>query len=124
MRVLVTGDRRWSDPTLLADVLDDLPDITELIEGGALGADGMASQWAWARGIPKTRVNADWKAYGRAAGAIRNQKMLDTKPDLVVALHDDLANSRGTGHMVRIAKAAGVEVRHILHGSSTGDDAG
>jgi hypothetical protein len=124
VRVLVTGDRRWSDPTLLRDVLDNLPSITELIEGGALGADRMAGQWAFDRGVFNVTIYADWKTYGRAAGAIRNQKMLDMKPDLVVAFHDDLANSRGTGHMVRIAKAGGVDVRHIQHGSGAGDDAG
>lgn len=45
---------------------------------------------------------------GKAAGPIRNQRMLDEgKPDLVVAF----PGGRGTADMVRRAKAAGVPVR-------------
>lgn len=50
---------------------------------------------------------ADWSKYGKAAGPMRNQKMLDEyKPDLVVAL----PGGRGTADMVSRARVAGVEV--------------
>jgi hypothetical protein len=51
-------------------------------------------------------MKADWHWHGRAAGPIRNQKMLDWGPDLVVAF----AGGDGTACMMRLARAAGVEV--------------
>ena len=42
--------------------------------------------------------------------------MLDQgKPSLVLAFHDDIENSKGTKHMVKIAREAGVEVRIVTH---------
>jgi hypothetical protein len=53
---------------------------------------------------------ADWKAHGRAAGPIRNQRMIDEhRPELVVAA----PGGRGTADMVRRARAAGIEVFEI-----------
>lgn len=92
-----------------------------LIEGGADGADDAAA--AWAEDSPMHSHNehpddppfehlkfkADWLSYAKAAGPIRNKKMLDEgKPDLVIAFHDDIDNSKGTKHMVGIAKKARV----------------
>lgn len=54
---------------------------------------------------------ADWEKYGKVAGPIRNQQMLDEgKPDVVYAFTDDLSNSRGTADMCRRANKAGVPV--------------
>jgi hypothetical protein len=45
-----------------------------------------ASLWAGAAAVPIDVYVAQWKKHGRAAGPIRNQRMLDKgKPDLVVA---------------------------------------
>jgi hypothetical protein len=41
--------------------------------------------------------------------------MLDMKPDLVLAFHDDLRKSSGTRNMVEIARKAGIETRIITH---------
>ena len=44
---------------------------------------------------------AEWDKYGKAAGVLRNQQMLDDgHPDLVVYFHKDLENSKGTKDMV------------------------
>jgi hypothetical protein len=54
---------------------------------------------------------AAWDMHGKAAGAIRNQRMLDEgKPDEVWAFTDDLATSKGTADMVRRARKADVPV--------------
>lgn len=111
MRAIVCGSRNYKDWERLYGVLDGL-DITHVIEGGARGADILAREWALSRLIPLTTYNADWNTHGKAAGVIRNQKMLDEgKPDLVVAF--PLAKSSGTWDMVRKAKAANVEVKLI-----------
>ena len=54
---------------------------------------------------------AKWDLYGRAAGPIRNQEMLDVgKPSLVVYFHSDLKDSKGTKDMVERATKSGIEV--------------
>ena len=82
-----------------------------VIHGGARGADDLARQWGEISvGIEGVEFRADWTARGKAAGMIRNQRMLDEgRPDLVVAF----PGGRGTADMVRRARKAGVEVIEI-----------
>jgi hypothetical protein len=77
-----------------------------IIHGGASGADRLAGEWAASRGIPVEVHPADWQKYGRAAGPIRNQQMIDRKPDMVVAF----PGGRGTADMVRRVRMAGIEL--------------
>jgi len=61
---------------------------------------------------------ADWKSYGKGAGPIRNQLMLDEgKPDLVLAFHNDISSSRGTADMIRRAKKHGISYEIISEDS-------
>lgn len=111
MTVLVCGDRHWSDIALIRHALSTLPDDTIIIQGGARGADEMAAIIAVEFGFELRTFAARWELYGRAAGPIRNQRMLDEgKPHLVMAFHHDLSKSKGTADMVRRAKKAGIEV--------------
>jgi YspA, cpYpsA-related SLOG family len=126
MRVLVCGDRNWTDYDLIVRELNGLGASAPLghtvIDGMARGADSLGNRAAmalWPR-INHMRFPAQWDRYGRGAGPVRNQRMLDEgRPDLVLAFHDDLGHSKGTAHMVRIAKKAGVPVRVITHACTT-----
>jgi hypothetical protein len=113
MRVLVCGGRDFADRQLAIDTLDSLDaerGIGRIIHGAARGADTLADEWAAARGVPVERFHADWRAHGKAAGPLRNQRMLDEgRPGLVVAF----PGGRGTADMVRRARAAGVEVIEV-----------
>jgi hypothetical protein len=113
MRVLVCGGRDFTDRALLQATLDRLHHarvFTVLIEGDARGADRMAGEWAEAQGIAHEVFKADWEGLGPKAGPMRNQQMLDEgRPDLVVAF----PGKSGTGHMKRIAQAAGIEIVEI-----------
>lgn len=65
---------------------------------------------------------AKWKEFGRAAGPIRNQQMLDEgKPELVLAFHDDLENSKGTKDMVGRAMKADLPVILYTHKKPQGE---
>lgn len=110
LKVLVCGGRNFNDALTLGSWLGGIHKqrgITLLIEGGARGADFMAREFAKWSGIPVKTFDADWDGEGRAAGPIRNKRMLDEgKPDLVVAFEGGI----GTANMVRQAREAGVEV--------------
>ena len=57
-----------------------------IIQGGARGADAAAAEFAAQSGCYGEEFAAEWEKHGRAAGPIRNQRMLDDgRPDLVVA---------------------------------------
>jgi hypothetical protein len=104
VRVLVCGGRDFEDAEMVRDVLSVLP-ISALIEGGARGADRLAREYAKSRAIPLQSYRAEWDRLGRAAGPLRNRKMLvEGRPDLVVAF----PGGRGTADMVQQARAAGV----------------
>jgi YspA, cpYpsA-related SLOG family len=119
MRILACGDRNWTDREFLVEVLDGfgnqyLWDFV-LVHGAARGADTMADDWAKARDIPVESYPAHWEKYGKAAGPVRNEEMLRLGIDLVIAFHDDIRHSKGTKHMVGIARNAGVPVKLIYH---------
>jgi predicted Rossmann-fold nucleotide-binding protein len=109
-RVLVCGGRDYANRALLfraLNVAHAVKPIDLLIHGGARGADALGAAWALANGIEAQCFPADWKADGRAAGPIRNRRMLvEGKPDLVIAF----PGGRGTADMKRQARNAGVTV--------------
>lgn len=110
MRVLVCGGREFHQRAVLRKALSALEGVSVIISGGAPGADRMAEEWARHQGIPTIRMDANWTRYGRKAGPMRNQWMIDlASPDLVVAF----PGGHGTDDMVRRARVAGIEVREI-----------
>lgn len=114
MKVIVCGDRNWTDRGLLFSKLDTQHEIhgfTQLVSGGCRGVDMLADQWARDRGIESRVFRADWERHGKRAGPLRNHEMLDDgKPDAVIGVHYNLRNSRGTLHMLWIAWNAGVGI--------------
>lgn len=107
-RFLVCGGRDFDGHAWAFRTLDALTAGVEgvtIIQGGARGADAIARDWAKRRGVPCETFAADWRTHGRAAGPIRNQRMLDEgKPDYVVAFE----GGRGTDDMLARAERAGV----------------
>lgn len=119
MKVLICGDRNWKDPQLINDVIVErltLPftDHT-IIEGEARGADILARNIGERLGIPVDRVPADWEKFGKAAGPIRNWKMLNKNPDEVWAFHDNLGSSKGTADMVKKSVRYKIKTLHFSH---------
>lgn len=114
MRVLVCGGRDYDDLATVFATLDAVHaerPISMIIEGGAEGADYLAARWSVVREIPEhRRFTPDWAIHGKAAGPVRNQRMLDEgKPDLVVAF----PGGRGTDDMTRRAIKAGIGVHFV-----------
>lgn len=112
MILLVCGDRDWFKELIMRKVIEELSP-SQIIEGEARGADRMSRTIGDSLGIPVKRFPANWPQYGDSAGSIRNAKMLkEGKPDLVVAFHEDIGGSRGTGNM--LSKAEDADIPYIL----------
>jgi hypothetical protein len=113
-RVLACGGRNYSDRGAVFAALDAVHEadgIDIVIHGGAPGADSLAGAWAAERGVACRVFLADWKRDGRAAGPLRNARMLkDGVPDIVVAF----PGGKGTQDMTKKAAAAGLPVRQAV----------
>lgn len=116
-RVLVTGSRLWDDKATILMALGAQLGLTRgtltVVHGGAAGADTIADRWAvQARRAGKPVIvethPADWNFYGRAAGLIRNQEMVDLGADVCLAF--PLGASRGTRHCMKAAADARIPV--------------
>lgn len=112
MRMLITGSRNHDNKDLIVDSIEFylgesyIEDVT-IIEGGARGADRIAREHGLDMGYSIETFNADWKQYGKKAGGIRNQKMVDSGADICLAF--PLKNSIGTYDCVRRAKKSGIK---------------
>jgi len=109
MKILVCGGRNFMDITLMNKVLREYP-IGTIIEGGAKGADTLAYLWGNKHDVEVITYPPEWNKYGKAAGPIRNQTMLDQEsPDLVIAF----PGGRGTEDMIARAKKANIPTRVV-----------
>ena len=109
MIVLVCGGRDFADREFLFATMDKVhgkSPVSLVVEGEADGADTLAREWAWSRGIHVAAVRALWDTHGKAAGPKRNETMLLLKPYAVIAF----PGGRGTAHMVKAARKAGVRI--------------
>jgi len=90
--VFVCGSRDFSNKDLLFETLDAILDVEDkvlLVHGNAAGADLAGREWALSHKFKHQAFLADWNAYGKAAGPIRNKEMLD-----------ELVLKRDEGHQV------------------------
>jgi hypothetical protein len=109
MRVLVCGGRDYTDREVVYACLAEAQfglGMTVVIHGGATGADALAKEWCLENGFPQEEYLPHYGCWGKRAPLVRNQDMIDAKPDLVLAF----PGGSGTAHMVLIATRAGVEV--------------
>ena len=118
MRVLICGGRDfdsgkvwyWLEHCMRAEVgFIGAFHVECIIHGGAKGADSAAARWAESEGIKVLAFSADWKKHGKAAGPIRNRRMIvDGSPDVVIAF----PGGKGTANMVKLAEEYGIRVIH------------
>lgn len=112
VRVIVCGGRDYTDADAIRErlaVLHDAHSDAVVIHGAAPGADSWAGYIAGTLGFTVDVHPANWARHGKPAGPIRNQEMLDSGADLVIAF----PGGRGTQDMVTRARRAGVPVEEI-----------
>lgn len=70
------------------------------VSGGCRGADQLGELYAQKHGYEVERYPADWERYGKAAGPIRNQQMINIS-DYIICFWD--GKSRGTKSTIEFA---------------------
>lgn len=108
MRTIIAGSRNITDIDVIRKAAAEcgwMP--TVVISGTARGVDTLGEQWAKENNVPVEQYPANWNKYGRAAGYRRNEQMA-RHAQALIAIWD--GHSRGTKHMIDIAKRTGLRV--------------
>ena len=124
LRVIIAGSRDFNDYELLKKSAIEiitkktmLPDLTRIVSGGARGADTLGERFANEMGLEISRFIPEWDGLGKRAGYVRNAEMAkfaveDDNDGMLIAFWD--GQSRGTKHMIDLAKRYGLEV-HVVN---------
>ena len=127
LRVVIAGSRDFNDfPKLMNSSIEILTGISKkrddldrirIISGTARGADKLGEQYAKIVGYELSKFPADWDGLGKRAGYVRNAEMAkfaveDDNYGMLIAFWD--GQSRGTKHMIDLAKRYGLEV-HVVN---------
>ncbi len=113
MKTIIAGSRSFTNTEFGYEKLEHLfskKEPTEIISGGARGADYIGEQFANDLHIPIKRFLPDWDKFGKLAGFRRNEQMAEYA-DSLVAFWD--GKSKGTEHMIRIAREKGLKIRIV-----------
>lgn len=101
MRLIIAGGRDQRLTKNDREWLDALEGVTEVVSGNCRGIDYDGEQWARSHDVKVKLFLADWDAYGRAAGPIRNRQMAEYGDALAV-----FPGGRGTNNMLACAQDA------------------
>ncbi len=110
MKIIIAGGRNFNDYSKLCQICDDMLQNQyniEVVSGGARGADRLGEIYAKERSFKLICFPAAWSKFGKCAGIIRNAEMAKYA-DVLIAFWD--RNSKGTGHMIRLAEKEGLKV--------------
>lgn len=111
-RCIVAGGREFNNYSLLKTKMDfalqnKVSEGITIVSGAARGADKLGERYAQERGYKIDSHPAKWDEFGKSAGYIRNKEMAQNA-DALVAFWD--GKSRGTKHMIDLAKQYGLKV--------------
>ncbi len=114
-KVIVAGGRDFNNYSLLKETLDKLlinKTNVEIVTGLARGADSLGLKYALETNREVKKFPANWEQFGTMAGYQRNFQMAEYA-DAAICFWNN--KSRGTKHMIRIAKENNLEVRIIKY---------
>ena len=108
MKLIIAGSRTFTDYQLLCQTLaPEKHRITQVITGGARGADRLGIRWAVSHSVRLKGFPADWQRFGKSAGVRRNFQMAQAGV-VLIAFWD--GQSPGTAHMVQCLRQLGKPV--------------
>lgn len=123
IRVIIAGGRDFDNfPLLMNNCIeilseetkeDDSIDKIRIVSGNARGADRLGEEYARISHYDVSRFPAAWDIYGKSAGYRRNAEMAKFASEegnvgVLIAFWD--GKSRGTKHMIDLAKRYGLKV--------------
>ncbi len=93
MKLLIAGSRKITSPEILEYgiglIIARYGRPSEILHGGALGVDELASRWANQNNIPQTIIRPDYGShYPTAAPLIRNTQLVELA-DITLAIYYD-----------------------------------
>lgn len=116
MRILVTGDREWECFEVAKLIVEKLcfnwavemygNDIV-FVHGGCRGVDLSVDKACRHYSVATECHPADWSR-GKHEGHARNQRMVNTKPDMTIGFHKNIIRSRGTRDCLMRSCGAGI----------------
>jgi hypothetical protein len=104
LRICVSGSREYGNLENVRRFLETVPEGSVVVHGGARGVDQFAEQVCAELGITTEIHLPDWEKEGRAAGPLRNRRMVESC-DALVAFWD--GKSRGTASSITAARRLG-----------------
>jgi YspA, cpYpsA-related SLOG family len=108
MKVIIAGSRTFTDYQCLCQVLaPERHRLTQVLTGGARGAELLGYRWAWKHAVKHQLFRADWERFGKAAGVRRNHQLAQAGDVLVVFGH---TTSPGTAHLIQCIQQLGKPV--------------
>lgn len=117
-RIIIAGGRDFNDYNLLKEKVDNIISDKRkthqiyIVSGKARGADSLGEKYANENGLNIMEFPADWDKHGKSAGYKRNLEMAENA-DALIAFWD--GDSRGTKHMINIAKEKNLLIRIIRY---------
>ncbi len=127
LRIIVAGGRDFQNYNLLSSTLETYiremqsMNISEnqivFISGTARGADTLGEQFARQQNYIVKQFPANWNLFGKRAGYIRNEQMAkysvaNGNRGVLFAFWD--GQSKGTKHMIELARKYSLEV-HVIN---------
>ena len=124
MKLIIAGGRDFNDKVLAfssfiefaqevnSENLSKVNPFTEIVSGGARGADRVGEWVAHVSGVPIKQFIPDWSGLGKRAGFVRNAEMGDYA-DALLAFWD--GKSKGTKSMIDYATKKGLIVKVVYY---------
>jgi hypothetical protein len=112
MKIALVGSRDYPNESAVLSKLEQArakygEELVVVSGACATGADAIAERCAKRLGIPLLLFPADWRTHGKAAGPIRNQKIVDAA-DALIAFWD--YGSPGTLNTISLARAKDIPI--------------
>lgn len=112
MKTIIAGSRGITKYSIVCDAVQASRFlITEVVSGGARGVDRLGEEYARKHALPVKQFIPDWNAHGKSAGFKRNVEMAEYAQALIAVWDGE---SRGTKHMIDIARSKGLNV-HVYY---------
>ena len=116
MKLIVAGGRWFNDYDLMKNTLDfflkDTTESIEIVSGKASGADTLGERYAREKGYPVKEFYAQWGLYNKRAGFLRNKDMAEYATHCICFWDGE---SKGTQHMIELAKNNGLNLRVVRY---------